>query len=441
MITVRFADKSFMKTRKLSLAIGLFIAVWHPESHAFSEAEDFSQTRTALAKEIAEEAQTLLEAPEGRELRERANGLFQDQKHGKKARIKRTSSHGTASLGSTPDTAGLPIDQLVRQLTNLVLSDVLPSGDFRNPPALNVAKWAGLVQLPVFQKLRAHALVQAKVRVEQVARQFPGGEASVRFSAQSCGEPADVHGLLSEFANYDMDTQTIEFCNRYIPQIGTWREWQTSLSLNARTPASSDGITSISPVAPDETLTAEGTDTTAQPTSVANLDDRSPASSAKAKQLKEMKSKTDPKAAALSASASKSSHVGMASRSNAQPVRKSRLPSSVEDGFEYRMQYGKLVSTFWVVKRAGRYDLLYSNSAGSKTSINLPTESFAFLHNAAQSIRNEQTDIRKCLSASMQIHVVAEGQAEKTVSACVQGKNKSAAELRDLGNLLSTVVR
>lgn len=126
---------------------------------------------------------------------------------------------------------------------------------------------------------------------------------------------------------------------------------------------------------------------------------------------------------------------------NRPQARKSRLPASVSDGFEYRVRIGKQVSTFWVVKRKDRSDLLFANNSGSRASVGLSKENFQSLLSTALSLNAKDGDISACPAASIQIHVVANGIAERTMSSCLTSKSTSVVAFRDLGGALSSYVR
>ena len=125
----------------------------------------------------------------------------------------------------------------------------------------------------------------------------------------------------------------------------------------------------------------------------------------------------------------------------AAPGRRSRLPASIQNGFELRVRYNNLVSMFWVVKREDKYDLMYANSAGSKSSVGLTPDVFKRFHDAARDLKPIEGDLSKCQDASMQLHVVEVGKAEKTLTSCVNAKTKSAEALRGFGNTLSSMIQ
>lgn len=123
------------------------------------------------------------------------------------------------------------------------------------------------------------------------------------------------------------------------------------------------------------------------------------------------------------------------------PSRRSRLPSSVADGFELRVQYKKLTSTFWVVRRDSHHDLLFANSSGSRSSVGLTADDFHRLYSVANSFKPRESDTRKCKESIMQMHVVTSGQNEKTVTLCANEKSKDAEGLRTLSQALAVAVR
>ena len=122
-------------------------------------------------------------------------------------------------------------------------------------------------------------------------------------------------------------------------------------------------------------------------------------------------------------------------------LRRSQIPATVREGFEFRLQYGRLTTTFWVVSRGTHYDLVYANSSGSRVTLGIPVTSFAYLQDTAEAVHHDVNDISQCPFAKIQMHIVNEGEKEQTIAACVQGKTKAAADLRAMGNLLSTLVR
>lgn len=122
-------------------------------------------------------------------------------------------------------------------------------------------------------------------------------------------------------------------------------------------------------------------------------------------------------------------------------VRRSRLPASVANGFELRVQYNKLTSMFWVVEREQRYDLVFANSAGSKASLGLAPETFKALHRVAYGFTPLESNLKSCPEASMQLHVVARGSPERTVTMCVNSKGTAADQLRGLSQSLAAMIR
>lgn len=121
--------------------------------------------------------------------------------------------------------------------------------------------------------------------------------------------------------------------------------------------------------------------------------------------------------------------------------RRSNLPKSIANGFELRVRANKLVSTFWVVNRGDRYDLLFRNNAGSTVSLGLSRESFQTLHSSVRTIKPESANLKKCADSSMQMHIVAGGTPERTITTCINGKSRSAADLRNASNYLAALVR
>jgi hypothetical protein len=121
--------------------------------------------------------------------------------------------------------------------------------------------------------------------------------------------------------------------------------------------------------------------------------------------------------------------------------RRSRLPASIQDGFELRVRYNNLVSMFWVVKREDKYDLMYANSAGSKSSVGLSSDAFKRFHDAAREVKAIEGDLSKCQDASMQLHVIEVGKSEKSVTSCINAKTKPAEALRAFSNTLSSMIQ
>jgi hypothetical protein len=124
--------------------------------------------------------------------------------------------------------------------------------------------------------------------------------------------------------------------------------------------------------------------------------------------------------------------------------RRSRLPASVSDGFELRVQFNKLTTTFWVVKRDVHYDLLFANSSGSRASVGLSQEDFARIYGIADNFKAKEYDIQKCKDSSIQLHVLSSkptAPPEKTITMCVNAKTKEADALRNLSQALALAVR
>lgn len=127
-------------------------------------------------------------------------------------------------------------------------------------------------------------------------------------------------------------------------------------------------------------------------------------------------------------------------KSQLETGRRSRLPSFVQDGFEIRVKAAGLVTTFWVVKRADKFDLLYANSAGSRASVSLSPESFSAVKSQAARIPASETNVKKC-SDSMQIHQVSPTMKERSSTFCLNSTAPAAEQLRTLGNTLVVWVR
>lgn len=121
--------------------------------------------------------------------------------------------------------------------------------------------------------------------------------------------------------------------------------------------------------------------------------------------------------------------------------RRSRLPATIANGIELRVQYNKLNSMFWLVERGSTYDLVYANSAGSKASLGLSSDDFKAMHRLALGFQPYEGDLSKCKESTMQMHVVTAGQAERTVTMCVNTKGPMAEKLRGLSQSLAALVR
>jgi len=122
-------------------------------------------------------------------------------------------------------------------------------------------------------------------------------------------------------------------------------------------------------------------------------------------------------------------------------ARRSKLPLDIINGFELRVQFKNLNSTFWVVERQGRYDMIYANSGGSQSSVSLSQPSFSQLQKIAGSFKVFEENISKCKSASMQLHVVAAKQKERTVTLCANSKAPAAQQLLRFSDQLAMMVR
>lgn len=122
-------------------------------------------------------------------------------------------------------------------------------------------------------------------------------------------------------------------------------------------------------------------------------------------------------------------------------ARRSKLPLDIINGFELRVQFKNLNSTFWVVERQGRYDMIYANSGGSQSSVSLSQPSFGQLQKIAGSFKPFEENISKCKSASLQLHVVAAKQKERTVTLCANSKAPAAQQLLRFSDQLAMMVR
>lgn len=130
-----------------------------------------------------------------------------------------------------------------------------------------------------------------------------------------------------------------------------------------------------------------------------------------------------------------------AAKAIAAPSRRSKLPLDVVNGFELRVQYKKLNSMFWVVERKGQYDLIYANSGGSKSSVSLGQPNFSQLHKVAGSFKPVEENISKCKDASLQLHVVAAKQKERTITLCANSRAPAAQQLLRFSDQLAVMVR
>lgn len=130
-----------------------------------------------------------------------------------------------------------------------------------------------------------------------------------------------------------------------------------------------------------------------------------------------------------------------ANSTHAKGSRRSRLPPSVVNGFELRVQFKNLNSMFWVVERNGRYDLVYANSSGSKSSLSLSRPSFNQLKKVAGGLRPVEENISKCKNASLQLHIVEPKLKERTVTTCHDSKSATAKQLLNFSGQLAALVR
>ena len=93
------------------------------------------------------------------------------------------------------------------------------------------------------------------------------------------------------------------------------------------------------------------------------------------------------------------------------------------------------------VERESHYDLVFANSAGSKASLGLSPDNFKTMHQLARGFTPLDSNLSKCKDASMQMHVVAAGKPERTITMCVNAKNAEADRLRGLSQSLAAMVR
>lgn len=362
------------------LVAGLSLAT--PVRAAESESKtDFLRLRLDLSRDVEKEVKLALGSVAHEPLRLKASRLF-----------------GVKSGD---------LDIVSRLVADLLVSDILPDPESKRPPLpIDPAQWNEFARDPSYAQLRVAVLTRVDRTLEDNAWAKNTGKTTPKLRKLTCGGGDWIHGLLSETVTYSPQSDTYFVCDRFAPSKGTWDDWKKSLSeIGNRAPASSpEAIEAVAPESYDD-------------------GDRSPASAVRRKAVRNAKARAQ------------------AQRRSAASERRSRLPSSVADGFELRFQYGKMVSTFWVVKRGDRHDLLFANSQGSKAKLTIPPESFSYLQSAAQGIQTESVDPRRCGNASMQMHVVASGQPERTVTSCFKAKTRSAQGIRTIGNLLSAMVR
>lgn len=120
---------------------------------------------------------------------------------------------------------------------------------------------------------------------------------------------------------------------------------------------------------------------------------------------------------------------------------KSQWPSTASDGFEFRVRNKSQLSSMWVMKREGRYDVVFATNGGSRVNVTIPPDQFYALTNAASEIRSPASDTGKCRDSFVQVNVVSSGNHGRAVASCLSAKGKDAEKLRMLGAALSGYVR
>lgn len=279
---------------------------------------------------------------------------------------------------------------------------------------------------------RLEQTVFPKVRTQLVGRLFEGDH---HLRAVACGDSLYLHGRLTETTIYDTASGDIRICARTILTGDATSLVSTltrTISIAAETASNQRSPASM------ESMNGSNENLEALPVLPPSNEDedssRSPAAASAKNAAKGMKN------AKTAKNEKNAKHTEVSQNQTAK--RLTRLPSSVADGVEYRMQYGKLVSTFWVAKRADRRELVFANSSGSRVATNISPENFHYLHTTAQMIPSgPRTDLSKCQGQSIQMIVVAAGQPERSVASCLRSTDKRTDELRGFGNLLAAMVR
>ncbi len=516
-------------------------AIFIRKSEAFFQSSLKAAANTSLAANVTKSKMVKFKANPKAHLDEiadkitellMADALVGDEFSGRK-RAPATALTSQSTMRSTMQSTGLMTSSMNRQASRLTTKQVnsqMVNKTTNRMNTIDVSQLDILIRDPNFQILATQTVQTVQKKLEEIEKNFPDSEAKTRFSRISCSDPS-LHGGLTEYSLYDSETQTLEFCSRYLPMQGDLTSWEANLSPNAeREPAStlfasneqgssqnnslnssldnsnmnaqSSGQTLEASdefkvaIAPDETIAS--TDTSASAVSdngalnlhpgqdftpigkhdptYAGGDDvhRGPASlnaaeklhnarlakyrtrlPSKAKgwnsHLASEKNGAQTKVVVQSAQATPERDFHATSLSSVSAVsgqltsnigiRRSQLPASVHEGFEFRLQYGRLITTFWVVNRGTNYDLVYANSSGSRVTIGIPVTSFSYLQETAEAVHHDVNDISRCPAAKIQMHIVSEGEKEQSIAACVQGNTKAAADLRAMGNLLSTLVR
>lgn len=119
----------------------------------------------------------------------------------------------------------------------------------------------------------------------------------------------------------------------------------------------------------------------------------------------------------------------------------SRLPSTAEEGFEYRFKMGQLISAFWVLKQGERFSISFANNKGTKAAVGLTKDNYRYLHSSARGIASVDGSHSPCKNGQMQVLLFQNRKLNKVISSCLASKNQTADEVRRLGNILSAIVR
>ena len=123
-------------------------------------------------------------------------------------------------------------------------------------------------------------------------------------------------------------------------------------------------------------------------------------------------------------------------------TRRSRLPKTVNEGFELRVRFKKVTSLFWVVRQAEKFELIFANSAGSRLTLTLSADVYRQLLSAAESVSPAEKRIDGCAESSVQLHVlVSSGRGERTHTTCAGAKGADGDTIRALSQSLALMVR
>lgn len=127
-------------------------------------------------------------------------------------------------------------------------------------------------------------------------------------------------------------------------------------------------------------------------------------------------------------------------------VTKSHIPNTVDTGFELRVRTVKDASTFWVVQRGVRHDLLFASSGGTKSSVSISKDQFSDLLDGAQKVQTVRepqavADYAKCSGSVIQLFVVRKDSHELAKTFCVDKNHKPSMELDRLGQMVSFYAR